>query len=40
MVDNLFFDEDEFELEGPDVEEETIEFGGGKYTSWPLPSYF
>ena len=31
--DNLFFDESEYTLDGPTVEEESIEFGAGKYTS-------
>ena len=33
MADSLFFDEEEFELNGPGEEEESIVFGGGKYTS-------
>ena len=32
MSDSLFFDEDEFELDGPSEDEESLFLGGGKYT--------
>ena len=32
-MDSLFFNDDEFVIDRPSIEEETIEFGGGKYTS-------
>ena len=30
---NLFFDDDEFVVDRPSIDEESITFGGGKYTS-------
>ena len=30
---NLFFDEEELELDGPSAEDEIYEFGGGQYTT-------